>query len=192
MRTITADYDGDGINDGIASGMPTFQGRIGAKFGLGANASLQLGFSAHYGESKGLVNYTTDSINVDCLLAFAKFKIVAEYFQGKNLGAFLGGIVQNINTITNREIEAKGYFVNAQAALSPKLSFSFGYGMDDPDDATLLAGMRAKNTTLFGNFVVKLSPSLKIGLEISNWITDYFNTAQQKSLRFQNSWIFTF
>ena len=191
-RTIAGDYDGDGINDGIASGFPTFQARIAGKFALGASSSLQIGVSGHYGESGGAEKYTSNSINVDFLLVISKFKLIAEYFSGKNLGTYLGGIAQNVNLATNEEINARGFFVNAVADVSKKVQFSLGYGMDNPDDANLSDGFRSKNTSLFGNFVIKLSPSLKVGLEISNWITDYLNQEQQKSLRFQNSWILSF
>lgn len=190
-RTITGDYDGDGINDGIAAGFPTIQARAAGKFALGS-ASLQLGFSGHYGKSKGAAEYTTDSINVDFLLVVSKFKIIAEYFTGKNLGAFLGGIVQDVNLAKGEEIAARGFFVNAVASVTKKVDLSVGYGQDDPDDANLSDGSRSKNSTLFGNFVVKLSPSLKVGLEVANWVTDYLNRDQQKTLRFQHSWIFSF
>jgi hypothetical protein len=190
--TITGDYDGDGINDGISAGVPTFQGRFGGKFALGANSSLQLGVSAHYGKTKGLVDYSTDSINADFLLVISKFKLIAEYFSGKNLGPYLGGIVQEVNLAKNEEIKAKGFFVNAVIAASKKVQFSFGYGMDDPDDNTLSTGNRSKNTCIFGNFTVALSPSLKIGLEISNWQTDYLNREKQETLRFQHCWILSF
>jgi hypothetical protein len=129
---------------------------------------------------------------MDFLLTVSKFKLIAEYFTGKNLGAFLGGIMQNVNTVTAEEVNTKGFFVNAVAALSKKVDISVGYGMDDPDDANLWDGARAKNAATFGNFIIKLSPSVKVGLEISNWVTDYLNQDQQKTLRFQHSWIFTF
>lgn len=191
-RTITADYDGDGIEDGIASGLPTVQARLGGKFSLGANSTLQLGISGHYGKTKGTMDYTTDSINGDFLLTIPRFKIIAEFFTGKNLGAFLGGIVQDVNTTKKVEIKTKGFFVNAVIDVSKKAQFSFGYGMDDPDDKTLSAGFRSKNTTVFGTVVIIFSPSLKAGLEISNWETGYLDKKEQKTLRFQHSWILSF
>lgn len=193
FRTIASDYDTDGIEDGAAAGFPTFQGRIAGKFGLGKAGSLQLGVSGHYGKSKGLWDYTSDSLNADMLLVFSpKFKIIAEFFTGKNLGTYMGGIIQNVNTSTGDEIKANGFYVNAVANPSKKLQLSLGYSMDDPDDATLTTGSRSKNTSLFGNFLVTLSPSLKVGFEVSNWITDYLNRAQQKTLRLQHSWILYF
>jgi len=193
FRTIAADYDNDGIEDGSAAGFPTFQGRIGGKFSLGKSGSLQLGVSGHYGKSKGAIEYTSDSLNVDVLLVLCpKFKILVEYFSGKNLGTYLGGIVQSVNTATGQEIEARGFYVNAVANPSKKLQLSAGYSLDDPDDETLSPGNRAKNTTFFGNVQVSLSGSVRVGLEISHWATDYLGLAGQKTTRFQNSWILFF
>lgn len=193
FRTIAGDYDSDGIEDGTAANFPTVQGRIAGKFSLGGNASVQLGVSAHYGKSKGDIEYTSDSLNGDLLLVLSpKFKIIAEYFSGKNLGTFLGGIAQSVNTIFWKEIESSGFFVSADASLSKNLQVSAGYGIDDPDDATLFPGARSKNTTFYGNLVVKLSGSVKVGLEVSHWETDYLLIESQKTLRIQNSWILSF
>jgi len=191
-RTIAADYDNDGVEDGSAAGFPTFQGRIAGKFNIGKTSSLQVGVSGHYGQSKGAVDYTTDSMNADFLLAFSKIKIAAEFFSGKNLGTFMGGIAQGVNTVTGKEIKAKGFFTNITANPTDKLALSFGLGMDDPDDETLSIGSRSKNVSYFGNAVFNLSRSAKVGFEISNWITDYKNGSRQKTVRFQNSWILTF
>lgn len=193
FRTIAADYDNDGVEDGSAAGFPTFQGRIGGKFGLGKNGSLQLGVSGHYGKSKGAVEFVSNSLNADVLLVLCpKFKILAEYFSGENLGTYLGGIAQSVNTATGQEIEARGFYVNAVANPSKKLQLSFGYSLDDPDDNTLGIGSRSKNTSFFGNVQVNLSGSVRVGLEISHWATDYLDLDRQKTTRFQNSWILFF
>jgi len=193
FRTIAVDFDNDGTEDGLAAGFPTLQGRLAGKFNLGGTASLQLGLSGSYGKSSGLIDYTSDSVNVDFLMVFSpKFKILAEFFTGKNLGTFLGGIVQTVNTTKAMEIKAKGFYINAVANPTIKIQLSVGYGMDDPDDATLSGGNRSKNTTFFGNVQHSFSPSLKVGLEVSNWVTDYLNGLQQKTLRLQNSWMLTF
>jgi len=200
FRTIAGDYNADGIEDGTAAGFPTIQGRIAGKFSLGGNASLQLGISGHYGKSKGDydgvggdINFTSDSLNADFLLVLSpKFKIMAEYFSGKNLGTFLGGIAQSVNVPYRVEVETNGFFVSAVGSLSPKVAIAVGYGMDDPDDAAIPGTGRTKNTTFFGNIVVSLSGSVKVGLEVSHWETGYLGTDSQKSLRFQNSWILSF
>lgn len=193
FRNIASDYDGDGVNDGIASGFPMIQGRLSGKFLFGKKSFLQLGVSGHYGKSKGDVEYTSNSVNFDFLLLLSpKVKIIAEYFTGKNLGTFLGGIAQSVNVIDQSEVETNGFYVNLQLNLSKKNMIGFGYGMDDPDDNTLASGGRAKNSILFANMLLKLSKSFKIGFEIASVVTDYLNLDQQKTVRIQNSWIFSF
>jgi hypothetical protein len=192
FRTIAADYDNDGIEDGSASGFPTFQGRIAGKFALGKKSSLQLGFSGHYGKSTGTPEFSSNSVNVDVLLVFSPgFKLLAEYFSGKNLGTYLGAAGQSVNLDTGKEIEARGFYINAVINPSKTLQLSAGWGRDDPEDATLSPGNRAKNTALFGNLRINLG-SLGIGLEISHWSTAYLAMDRQETTRFQNSWILTF
>lgn len=193
FRNIASDYDGDGINDGVASGAPMVQGRLSGKFLVADKVSLQLGLSGHYASSKGDNEFSSNSMNVDFLLVLSpKVKIVAEYFSGKNLSVFLGGIAQGVNTVDGIEVETKGFYVNLQYNLNKKATFGIGYGMDDPDDDTLSAGGRAKNTSIFANVLYKLSSSIKIGFELSNFTTEFKGMDEQKTLRIQNSWILSF
>ncbi|MCP4154479.1 MAG: hypothetical protein GY757_42535 [bacterium] len=194
FRTIASDYDGDGHPDGIASGMPTIQGRVAGKFGVGENGFIQLGVSGHYGKSKGEdLEFDSNSLNVDMILKLSpKFKLLGEFYTGKNLGTFLGNIAQSVNMAEGVEVEGKGFYINAVASLNKKTSLSLGYGMDDPDDETLSTGNRAKNTVFFGNVVFKLSKSVKMGFEIANFETEYLNLDKQKTLRVQHSWILSF
>lgn len=179
-----------GINGGVALGTPTLQGRAAGKFLFG-KSSLQLGISGHTGkylDSDG-EDVTTQSVNLDCTLTLSpKLKLVGEYFTGKNLGKYLGGILQTVNELGD-EIEATGFFVNLVAKPWKNAQLSIGYGMDDPNDDQLFDENRSKNTAVFGNLVVNLSKSLKVGLEISQWDTDYLNADSQNTLRIQNSWI---
>ncbi len=185
VRTI-----GDGLNGGIALGIPTFQGRCSGKFMMG-KSNLQLGVSAHYGESKAAYgqSFSSNSFNVDFSLAISsKLKILGEYFVGNNMGKYLGGILQTVNA-EGREIDAAGFWVNLVAAPVKNWQLSLGYGIDDPDDKDLDDGGRSKNSAIFGNLVISLSPSLKVGVEISQWQTDYLTMSQQKTLRIQGSMI---
>lgn len=193
VRTIASDYDNDGIEDGSAAGYPTVEGRIGAKFGLGSNAYIQAGISGHYGKSKGIKDYTSNSLNGDLLIVFSsKFKLIAECFSGKNLGAYLGGIIQNINTGRGKEINSKGFYVDAVVNPSKQIQMSFGYGIDNPKREDLSNGYRSKNMTIFGNFIYNFSSSFRVGLEIADWETQYVGLKTYKTVRFQNSWIFSF
>jgi hypothetical protein len=190
FRNISQDYDGDGIDDGIASASPIYEGRISTKLNFGQSA-LQLGISGHFGKTGGTIDYSTHSINVDLSFDLSpRIKLIGEYFNGKNLGMFLGGIVQEVSN--NTEIRAKGFFVNLIASITDSLQLSVAYGMDDPDDRDLSPGNRSKNSSYFASFRYSLSPQLKLGLEFSNWTTDYLDQETQKTFRIQHSWILYF
>jgi hypothetical protein len=185
---------GNGLFGGIALGTPNAQGRLSGKF-LMANAAVELGVSGHYGKSKesAAKDFTTQSINVDFQLSMGKnVKFLAEYFNGKNLGTYLGGILQSSNTDTGTEIAAQGFFANLVIQLSPKISSSLAFGTDDPKDGDLSAGYRSKNTAIFGNIIFKLAPALSMGFQATHCQTDYLNLENQKTLRLQNSWMLSF
>jgi len=190
FRTITQDYDGDGIVDGTAAGTPMVQGRVAVKLMFG-QASVQLGLSGHYGTTSGEIDLTTDSLNVDLAVVLCpRVRIQGEYFTGKNLGQFLGGIVQEVSD--GREIRASGFFANLIADLSDRIQISVGYGMDDPEDEDLIDGMRSKNTTVWGTLFYKFSKHFLVGLDLSNWETGYLNQEAQKTFRIQHSWKLVF
>lgn len=212
FRTISADYDMDGVDDGVSSGLPTIQGRIAGKLNVGNQAFLQLGVSGHYGKIDTFWftrHYKTisNSLNADFLLVLSpKFKILAEYFSGKNLSPYLGGIAQSPSlenvaggSIQFIDINSRGFFVNVVANPIKKVRLSTGLGIDDPfykdSDYPLDSGFMTKNTSIFGNLVISLSRSVEVGLEISHWKTDkWYNSriVTYKTTRFQNSWILYF
>lgn len=193
FRTISGDLDSNGIDDGVANGMPSLQGRLAARIPFGEAAFMQLGVSGHTANSSGKVDYKSDSINVDMTLALCKrLTIVGEWFSGRNMAAFYAGILQGINTATQREIETSGFYVSLQAGLTSTLKLNLGYGIDDPTDEILAEGNRSKNQSIFGNLIFSLNKAVSMGFELYHAATDYLGAASQKTLRFQFSWMLNF
>ncbi len=199
FRTIGGDFDLNSIDDGVSSAMPTFQGRIAVISGIGGSIDFQIGVSAHYGKVKSYFEenntkeFATDSINGDFLVKIGnKVKLIAEVFSGKNLGSFLGGIGQTVNLDKMTEIKSKGGFVNFVFSPSKSIMFSLGYGEDDPDNSTLSAGNRAKNSVAFGNVIFLVNKDLRFGFELQKWETDYYMLKSFSSTRFQFSAIYSF
>lgn len=193
FRTIAGDLDGDGVDDGTAGGFPTLQGRIAGRFPWGEEASLQLGVSGHYGETRGRISYKTSSYNADLSFRIADhFQMQAEIFKGRNLGSYLGGILQSVNPLYAREIRARGFFIAVKAALSPSVTLHIGYGSDDPENEDLSPGDRSRNICYYGNIQTRLGPHLTLGLELSNWITDYLEADPQNTFRIHHAWILHF
>jgi hypothetical protein len=193
FRTISGDLDSDGIDDGLAKGLPSIQGRIAVKVPFGETAFMQVGISGHTGDSAGKVEYKGDSINVDMTLAFCKnLTLLGEWFSGRNMAPFMAGILQGVNTTAKESIETTGFYLTLQAGLTKALKLNLGYGLEDPQDETLASGNRSKNQTLFGNLILALNKSVSAGFEVYQVSTDYLNAVSQDTVRFQHSWTLSF
>ncbi len=193
FRTIAGDLDRDGLDDGVAAGLPTLQGRLAARIPLADQAFLQLGLSGHSGKSSGLKDYSSNSLNLDLILSFSgKLTLLGEFFNGKNMLPFFGAVNQGVNQTLEKEISASGFYLNLQAGLAPGLKMSAGYGQDQPRVQDLSAGMRVKNSTVFANLVYNLGKQVSAGFEIYHISTAYQGLDNQKTLRFQHSWMLSF
>lgn len=193
FRTIAGDLDRDGLDDGVAAGVPTLQGRLAARIPLADKAYLQLGLSGHSAKSSGLKDYAGNSLNLDLILSFSgNLTLLGELFNGKNMLPFLGGIAQGVNQALEKEISASGFYLNLQAGLTPGLKMSAGYGQDQPRGQDLSAGMRLKNRTVFANLVYHLNQQVSAGFEIYHLTTAYQGLQNQQTLRLQHSWMLSF
>jgi hypothetical protein len=123
-------------------------------------------------------------------------------FHGKNLSAYLGGIgqgVRNIGTpsapVYDEEIESRGGWVAAELGPWGKWNFNVGFGIDDPqnDDLSSVANSnRESNRMIFGNIIYSLDKNTQIGLELSQWRTQYKDQSDSDALRAQTSFIYKF
>ncbi len=186
-RTIGGDLDTNTVDDGTDSGLPTFQGRLGIGARFGEEVSLGLGVSGHYGrevygDDDG-EEAITQSFNVDAHLRFNRYiALSGEFFTGKNLKTYFGGIAQAVNELGGEIDDAGGW---GQLSLMPRkgLSFNFGYSIDDPDDEDLVIGQtdgvsnegtfKGKNTWVFGNVMYGFVKNVTAMLEISHFTTNY-------------------
>ncbi len=118
-----------------------------------------------------------------------------EYFTGSNLDDYLGGIGQGVNSAVAtdpREIRAQGGWGALKYTLNPVTSFSFGAGIDDPNDNDLAASVRSRNQTIFANVVTRITPNFILGFQLSDWKTDYKNAAGSDAVRAQSSVTYKF
>ena len=187
-RNIEGDIGEDGINDGAAGILPEFQCRIAAT----VMENYTLGFSGHFAQMEDQTdgNYESWSGNIDLNLVITpKLSISGEAFVGSNIARMLGGIA-NASTIDG--VDTQGGWVNFKFKPNEDLSLSAGISMDDPCDCDLEDGMRSKNTMVFANFYKNLLQGFLIGLEVSNWTTEYKNMDTASALRGQIAFLYKF
>jgi hypothetical protein len=190
-------------NSGALSQQPYFQARIAlaSKDFLGSGKPGAIGVSGHYGQSRvtpsGVASTDIDSAAgaLDVSLAFGRHVTLAgEAFVGTNLAGFQAGIFQGLNSNAVAPgkppgpagIGAKGGW--AQVLFLPgtsTLTFSAGFGIDDPDDADLVSATtinwRLRNEVAALGVTYRCSAQLSLGLEYRFLKTKLLQAGTQES-----------
>ncbi len=203
-RTI-GEKNGSLQNDtGKDAAIPSIQGRVAfSKPLIVSNQPATIALSGHYGQEEWDTNSTGNYKTLDswsCNLELSmplseKVLFAGEYFTGSNLDDYLGGIGQGVNSAVAtdpREIRAQGGWGALKYTLNPVTSFSFGAGIDDPNDNDLAASVRSRNQTIFANVVTRITPNFILGFQLSDWKTDYKNAAGSDAVRAQSSVTYKF
>lgn len=191
-RTIGADFDGDLIDDGADAGIPTLQYRLGFDFHWGENGFTAIGASGHFGkEAFTDSNITTERFeeyDVESWSICGDFKSTitehvsfsGEFFIGRNLGTYLGGVLQGINPYTGEAISSIGGWGLLTIKLSPRHLLNFGAGIDDPKNDHVLypvgegsGPLVTENKIFFWNWMYKLTDTVSAMLELSQLKTVY-------------------
>jgi hypothetical protein len=174
------DLDANGIRDGEASGLPTFQGRLGYRFPVWEKQNLEIAGWIHHAREKldiavaGRNNFTSQGYGLDLSAPLYKdiVSLKGELWTGKNLDDVRGGILQGINLTSGREIHAEGGWLELTTKPCRYFSFHSGYMFDDPHNNDLPATGPSRNTVwyLAGRFYFD---PVEFGLDYLNWTT-YF------------------
>ena len=204
MRSMGVEAGG-----GETIGTPAFQGR----FSYGTEI---MGYPAILGVSglMGKEEATTDTddttyeldqsvVAVDLTLPLGDiFSLKGQYFTGKNLGQYLGGIGQSFAELEPEgagdyvleEIEASGWW--AQLTIKPAEGWQInaGAGMDDPEipDGDVADNKYEMNTTCYGNVLWTVAPAAVIGVEYASVETEYVGGEKYEDSRVQMSFMYKF
>jgi len=178
------DLDGDGTADGIDSGLPMLQARIGVSDLLGG--AVQGGVWGHFGWEDvdlgvaGEREFTSGSIGADLLVRLTgAVSAAAEIWTGRNLDDVRGGVGQGVNATAGDEIHASGGWAEVRCKLLDGYTPAAGFTIDDPrngdlDPATTTGGgPRERNVAFYLANHVDLGGGLNFGLEYIYWKTEY-------------------
>ena len=177
-RNVPAnDVDGNKIDDGADSGVPTVQASASWTTARGT-----LGVSGHYGvmEYRDIAgkkeNYHTTSINLSARCqATPALLLQGEAFSGRNLAQFFGGIGQDFDNRL-QDVETVGGWANATVTCANGLQYTLGAGIDDPDeDAASAFPSRTFNSDYYVNLYVPVAANTQFAAEVSYLTTKFFN-----------------
>jgi hypothetical protein len=186
----------DGTDDGTDAAIPSFQGRFDVKHKLSSGTSIRAGASGLWGQLKSETTlgnsdkYESWAACGHVMVSFANGAgFSGEVFTGSNLGSYFGSVL-NSNRIDG--LASKGGWASAWVKPSKKVKLTTGFSMDDPKDADLASGNRSRNQAIFGNIKYTLVPQVTIGLEVTQWETEYLDSETSKALRVETSFIMSF
>ncbi len=181
--------------DGVSSGLPTIQGRLGYKgphFWL-KEKKFEIGGWAHYAQEKfdqvvPFGAFTEDKFvsmayGFDVTLPlFDMLEIKGEAWSGKNLDDVRGGIFQGVTSFNGgTEIKSRGYWI--EITLKPVEWYSFGVGAsaDNPMNEAIAApgaGTTAPTGALANHILYvanrfMLGNGLTVGFDVLHWTTTW-------------------
>jgi len=194
--TLATGETSEGSDDGTDAGIPSFQGLFDVNHEFASGAKVRFGASGLWGRLKAETNLG-NSEKYESWAACGHFMVSTrsgfgfstEVFTGANLNSYFGGIVNNDRV---DGLESKGGWAAVWMQASKQVKLTAGAGLDDPDDAELSDTNRSKNQSIFANIRYAVVPAATIGLEVSQWSTDYRNADQAQTMRVQTSFIFNF
>lgn len=177
-------------DSGEDSGLPGLQWRVATTWKLLTERPTVLGVfgSCHQEEYDITADNTdedvdSDMIGLDLTLPLLDWlDLKAEWFRGRNLDTFLGGVGQGVTvdatTGRGREITSEGGWLSLTLRDLPvdflqKFTFNAGVGIDDPDDEDVSDGARTRNFNYFVNTWYNVGGGVSIGLEFMRLETQY-------------------
>jgi len=194
--SLAAGETTDGSDDGTDAAIPTVQGQLDFQHKLDNGGLIRLGGSALWGRLRAettqgnFEEYETWAGAGHLQVSLSQsFGVMGEYYQGANLGSYLGGI---LNSSTIDGVNSMGGWGSMWVKPTSGLKLTLGYGFDDPDDEDLGGVQRSKNESMFGNIQYTFVPQVTVGLEVSRWETTYTDDVSIDNLRVQTSFILNF
>ncbi len=187
----------DTASPGADAGFPTLQGRAGLTFPWFGNKLTTAGLSGHWGQEEYPDENRVDSwsVNLDVLQPVNDWLLFkGEAFVGADLGDYFGGIGQRVRNPTTaaQAIRAQGGWVQASLKPYKNWSFNVGAGLDNVDNSDVNTGGRTRNRSIYGNAIYAINSHADVGVELSQWRTDYKNGDDADDVRIQTSFLYKF
>ena len=154
---------------GERSERPAFEAHLGFDRGTDtASSEVHVGASGHYGWSRfgpGLAASTAGA--VDFLARVGRVGVAGELYASEDMDAYGAGVAQRGRS--------EGGWLEARLAATSRLSFTAGAGRDRRPDGLGQAG-RLRNTSAFGNAILRLTPEVAASVEYK-WLETRYGPA---------------
>jgi cell division protein FtsB len=208
------DFDGDLLLNGVESGWPMGEARIGLdtvilggrKLGIvlsGAIAKEQSELKDNASEKDEFDEWVV-ALDAGFTIIPGLVSLQGEVYTGQDVDNLYGGIVQGFLVKSTaplefEEVEATGGWFAANVTPLRNLQFNFGYGIDHVDNEDDLQDFStadkpkiSQNWTAFGNVIWAVVPNFDIGLELAYHDTKWTHQPDGDDFRVQTAFIYKF
>ncbi len=195
LSLATGEVPNDDIDDGTDAGIPSFQGGVDYQHRFASGASLRVGASGLWDQLKAegtlgtSETYQSQGVFGHFALSLPKVGVLGEVYTGQNLGKYFGAIA-NGNSIDG--VDSKGGWGQVWFQIHPQVRLNAAAGMDDVNDEDVASANRTKNQAFVGSVLYSPVNPVTIGVEVSQWETEYQDTETVKNLRLQSSFVLNF
>lgn len=195
LSLATGENANDAIDDGTDAGIPSVQGGIDYQHRFGSGASLRLGAAGLWDQLKAegsqgtSETYQSQGVFGHFALSLPNAGILGEVYTGQNLGKYYGAIA---NGSSLEGVDSKGGWGQVWFQVHPQVRLNATAGTDDVSDEDVIINNRTRNQAIMGSVLYSPVDPVTIGLEVSQWETEYQDTAAVKNLRLQSSFVLNF
>lgn len=195
-RSIVTDFVDDPLAGGEDAGWPTVEGRVAYSKQLPElDSRFEIGLSGHIGQ-EGVDFRTTPMLDDARFLSWSfnadlyapvtdRFGFQGEFFVGEVLGTYLAGINQGIDPVKRQGIRSIGGWGEIWLNWSDQLHSHAGFSIDDPYNSDLSTGRRSLNRYFFANLIWNVTSMFDVGLEVSQWKTQYVGLTDGDAVRIE-------
>ncbi len=182
-------------DDGTDAAIPSMQALFDVHHDLPSGGEVRVGASGLYGSLKAETNlgnfekYESWAFATHLMVTTPGGAGVAgEFFTGSNLQSYFGGV---LNDSRIDGVNAMGGWVSGWFLPTPEVKLTGGFGIDDPSNDDVVSG-RTQNRCIYGNINYSFVPQVTLGLELSQWQTQYVGGNNADNFRVQTSMALTF
>jgi len=161
-----------GAGGGERSERPALQAHAGYQRGtVDSSGEVQVGVSGHYGWIRQFGRLVAASAGaVDLNLRRGRFGLAGEAYLAEELDAYGSGVGQ--------PGRSEGGWIEGRIAAASRVSFNGGAALDRRPDGVGAAG-RLRNTSAFGNVIVRLTPEVSASVEYK-WLQTRYGSGSNR------------
>ena len=163
----------------LAKSRPGYEGRFEFWGASGEDRRIEIAPGVHVSSTRVAGQSVPSRIaSVDWLIRpVARVDVTGQFFYGENSGV-ISGLRQGVNIVNGvaSAVHTMGGWAQLKVRITPRASFNFYGGQEDPRNRDLMTGQIAKNQAYAGNIMYRFGSNI-LGSVESSWVRTTYITS---------------